>query len=172
MRWSRSRRAALAAAAAGSLVLLLAAGAWRSRASTAEPRPAGPAKAQTENVSFHDNPARAGDRVLRMTSSTDGTGPGTTQTQICHQRKYREGTYAARVRFRDAPTSGPRGDQLVETFYAISPLRAPMDPSYSETGSSTVPAPSCRRRRSSATSHGCGAPRSRSGTPSRRRGRA
>jgi hypothetical protein len=81
-----------------------------------------------ENVSFHPNPARAGDRVLRMTSSTDGTSVGTTQTQVCHRRKYREGTYAARVRFRDAAG----GDQVVETFYAISPLRAPMDLSYSE----------------------------------------
>jgi hypothetical protein len=85
-----------------------------------------------ENVSFHDNPARPGDQVLRMSSSTDGTAAGTTQTQICHRRKYREGTYAARVRFRDAPASGPRGDQLVETFYAISPLARPMDPRYSE----------------------------------------
>ncbi|HEV8368984.1 MAG TPA: cupin domain-containing protein [Pyrinomonadaceae bacterium] len=28
-----------------------------------------------------------------MTSRTDGTGANTTQTQICHQRKYLEGTY-------------------------------------------------------------------------------
>jgi hypothetical protein len=67
-----------------------------------------------------------------MTSSTDGTGASTTQTQICHQRKYLEGTYAARVRFTDAPISGPGGDQLVESFYMISPLKAPWDPDYSE----------------------------------------
>ena len=67
-----------------------------------------------------------------MTSSTDGTGENTTQTQICHQRKYLEGTYAARVRFTDTPVSGPGGDQLVESFYTISPLKAPMDLDYSE----------------------------------------
>jgi hypothetical protein len=72
------------------------------------------------------------DRVLRMTSSTDGTGAGTRQTQVCHQRKYLEGTYAARVRFTDAPISGPGGDQLVESFYTISPLKAPWDMDYSE----------------------------------------
>jgi hypothetical protein len=67
-----------------------------------------------------------------MTSSTDGTAPNTRQTQICHQRKYLEGTYAARVRFTDAPVSGPGGDQLVQSFYSISPLKAPMDLDYSE----------------------------------------
>jgi hypothetical protein len=67
-----------------------------------------------------------------MTSSTDGTGAKTKQTQICHQRKYLEGTYAARVRFTDKPVSGPGGDQIVESFYTIAPLKAPMDPDYSE----------------------------------------
>jgi hypothetical protein len=68
--------------------------------------------------------------ILRMTSSTDGTS--TKQTQICHQRKFLEGTYAARVRFTDKPVSGPSGDQIVQSFYTISPLKAPMDPDYSE----------------------------------------
>jgi len=70
--------------------------------------------------------------VLRMTSSTDGTAEHTSQTQLCHQRKYLEGTYAARVRFTDRTVSGPVGDQIVETFYLISPQKAPMDPDYSE----------------------------------------
>jgi hypothetical protein len=71
-------------------------------------------------------------QFVRMTSSTAGTGATTTQTQICQQRKYFEGTYAARVRFTDAPVSGPGGDQIVESFYTIAPLKAPMDPDYSE----------------------------------------
>jgi hypothetical protein len=71
-----------------------------------------------------------GNRILRMTSSSDGTT--TRQTQICHQRKYLEGTYAARVRFTDEPVKGPSGDQVVQSFYTISPLKAPMDPDYSE----------------------------------------
>ena len=85
-----------------------------------------------ESFSLHDDPALPANRVLRMTSMTRGRGATTRQSQICHQRKYLEGTYAARVRFTDDAVSGPDGDQIVETFYFISPLKAPMDPDYSE----------------------------------------
>ena len=69
---------------------------------------------------------------VRMTSSTDGTAANTRQNQICHERKYLEGTYAARVRFTDEPVTGPDGDGIVQTFYFIAPLKAPMDLDYSE----------------------------------------
>ncbi len=85
-----------------------------------------------ENVSFIDYTAQPGNHLLRMTSSTDGTSANTYQTQICHQRKYLEGTYAARVRFSDGPASGPDGDQIVESFYMITPYQKPLDPDYSE----------------------------------------
>ena len=83
-------------------------------------------------VSILNDPNQPNNRILRMTSATDGTAANTTQTQICHQRKYLEGTYAARVRFTDNPISGPGGDQIVQSFYTISPLKAPMDRDYSE----------------------------------------
>jgi len=90
------------------------------------------AKWPLENVSFLNDPDQTENRILRMTSATDGTAENTSQTQICQQRKYREGTYAARVRFTDKPLAGPGGDQLVQSFYTISPLKAPMDLDYSE----------------------------------------
>ncbi|HEU4477473.1 MAG TPA: glycoside hydrolase family 16 protein [Pyrinomonadaceae bacterium] len=85
-----------------------------------------------DGISLHKDPAQANNWIIRMTSSTDGTGANTRQSQFCHQRKYLEGTYAARVRFTDKPISGPGGDQLVQSFYTISPLKAPMDLDYSE----------------------------------------
>ena len=95
--------------------------------------PGVPGATWSENgVSLHKDPNQPRIKFLRMTSATEGSGATTTQTQICHQRKYFEGTYAARVRFTDAPVSGPGGDQIVESFYTISPLKAPMDPDYSE----------------------------------------
>src|SRR5215208_3753823 len=69
-----------------------------------------------EGVSILKDPNQPNNLILRMTSATDGPGPSTTQAQICHQRKYFEGTYAARVRFTDAPVSGPGGDQIVQSF--------------------------------------------------------
>jgi hypothetical protein len=82
-----------------------------------------------ERLSMVDD---GGNTLLRMTASTNGSGEHTRQAQICQQRKFLEGTYAARVRFNDQPRSGPNGDQVVQSFYAISPLKAPMDPDYSE----------------------------------------
>ena len=100
---------------------------------TAPGWPGVPGATWAENgVSMELDLDRPGNRILRMTSSTDGTATNTKQTQICHQRKYFEGTYAARVRFTDIPLSGPSGDQIVQSFYTIAPLKAPMDPDYSE----------------------------------------
>ena len=90
------------------------------------------AKWLEQGVTLLKHPSERGNRILRMTSTTDGTAANTTQTQICHQRKFLEGTYAARVRFTDGPVSGPDGDQVVQSFYTISPLKEPWDPDYSE----------------------------------------
>lgn len=84
------------------------------------------------SVALANDPQQPGNRVLRLTASTDGSVPGTTQAQLCHARKFFEGTYAARVRFSDAPVQGPDGDVVVQTFYTVSPLRFDFDPEYSE----------------------------------------
>ena len=85
-----------------------------------------------ENVTFASDPAEPGNRILRMTSSTDGTPAGTFETQICQQRKFKEGTYAARVHFADGPTFGPAGDLVVQSCYAFSTVDVPKNPNYSE----------------------------------------
>ncbi|HEX5837870.1 MAG TPA: glycoside hydrolase family 16 protein [Anaerolineales bacterium] len=104
---------------------------WVIRSGSGWPGVSG-ATFRPENVLFVDYPDQADNRLLRMISSTDGTGENTFQTQVCHQRKYLEGTYAARVRFSDAPVSGADGDQVVQTFYTITPYLQPLDPEYSE----------------------------------------
>lgn len=114
----------------------LAAHGWTIRTAPGWPGIAGAAWGK-ESFSFVDDPQQSGNRLLRMTSVTNGSA--TRQTQLCHERKYLEGTYAARVRFTDQPQSGPNGDQVVETFYMISPLKAPMDPDYSETDFEYLP---------------------------------
>lgn len=104
---------------------------WKIRTAQGWPGVAG-ASWSTNAISFVADPTHPKNRLLRLTSATDGTASGTTEAQICQKRKFFQGTYATRVRFEDAPTSGTDGDQLVETFYAISPLQAPLDPNYSE----------------------------------------
>jgi len=85
-----------------------------------------------EGITFHQDQSNPKNNVMRLTSKTDGTAVNTRHTQICHQRKYLEGTYAARVFFNNKPDFGIDGDGIVETFYTISPLAAPMDKNYSE----------------------------------------
>lgn len=84
------------------------------------------------SIALVPDPQLPGNQFLRLRASTDGTAQGTTQAQICHARKYFEGTYAARVRFSDEPVSGDDGDEVVQTFYIVSPLQHDFDPTFSE----------------------------------------
>lgn len=85
-----------------------------------------------ELLSLHDDPARGGNRLLRLQAHTDGTAAGTAQAQACHHRRLLHGTWAARVRFTDVPEQGADGDPVVQAFYAIGPLRHDLDPLFSE----------------------------------------
>lgn len=111
---------------------------WKVRTETGHPGIKG-ATWSAQGLSFHADIPDTASGAVRMTSVTDGTGEKTRQTQFCHARKYREGTYAARVFFRDQPSFGPDGDEVIQTFYAISPLKAPMDKDYSETDFEYLP---------------------------------
>ncbi|GAB3973162.1 cellulose binding domain-containing protein [Actinoallomurus acanthiterrae] len=84
-------------------------------------------------VSFPADPAASGNRLMQLDARTDGTAGGTVQAEVdTTQRKFFEGTYAARVYLTDAPVSGPDGDHVVQTYYTISPLDRDNDPTYSE----------------------------------------
>lgn len=111
---------------------------WKVRTETGHPGIKG-ATWSAEGLSFHDDIPGTEAGAVRMSSVTNGTGEKTRHTQFCHARKYREGTYAARVFFRDEPSYGPDGDEVIQTMYAISPLKAPMDKNYSETDFEYLP---------------------------------
>ena len=83
-------------------------------------------------VTFLDDPDNNSNRLMRMRASTAGSGATTVQSQITHDGNYLRGTYAARMYFYNEPASGTDGDQIVETFYTITPLAFSMDPDYSE----------------------------------------
>jgi len=104
---------------------------WTPRTAAGHPGVPG-ARWSEDQLQLVADPAQPGNRLLRLVASTDGTGPGTQQAQLCHQRKYLEGTYAARVRFRDVPTLGVDGDPVVQTFYVVAPLKHDFDPTFSE----------------------------------------
>ncbi|WP_335990841.1 family 16 glycosylhydrolase [Glycomyces sp. MUSA5-2] len=106
----------------------IAARGWTVRTNAGGPGVPGAAW-PASNVSF---PTVDGAKSLQLRAATDGTGGGTSHAELFHQQKFFEGTYAARVKFADAPVSGTDGDHLVETFFTITPLDAPMDPDYGE----------------------------------------
>jgi hypothetical protein len=106
----------------------IAARGWTVRTNAGGPGVPG-ASWPASNVSF---PTVDGQKSLQLTAATDGTAGGTSHAEMFHQRKFFEGTYAARVKFADAPVSGTDGDHLVETFFTITPLDRPLDPNYGE----------------------------------------
>ncbi len=104
---------------------------WKRRDAAGHPGVPGAAW-RPDAVTLLDDPQQAGNRLLRLRASTDGTPEGTVQAQACHQRKLLQGTYAARIRFSDEPVAGADGDPVIQTFYAVAPLRFDFDPEFSE----------------------------------------
>ncbi|MBP0456382.1 cellulose binding domain-containing protein [Streptomyces montanisoli] len=96
-------------------------------------------------VSFPSDSTALGGKVMLLRATTDGTAAGTQQAEVdTTQRKFQEGTYAARVYFNDAPTSGQDGDHVNETFYTITPdnsLYSELDNEYLPNGGWGGPGP-------------------------------
>ncbi|AWS44283.1 cellulose binding domain-containing protein [Streptosporangium sp. 'caverna'] len=102
---------------------------WTVRTNSGGPGVPG-ASWPASNVTFPS--IGTGNKALQLRAATDGTTGGTSQSEFLNQRKFFEGTYAARVKFSDTPESGPDGDNIVQTFFTITPLAADLDPNYSE----------------------------------------
>ncbi|MFI8006006.1 cellulose binding domain-containing protein [Streptomyces sp. NPDC086010] len=107
----------------------IAANGWSVRSNSGGPGVPGAVWAP-EKVTFAN---QSGNSIMNLETSTAGTGASTVQTEILtRSSKFRNGTYAARVKFSDAPKSGPDGDHLVQTFFTINDLKAPMADDYAE----------------------------------------
>lgn len=104
---------------------------WVRRSAAGHPGVPG-ARWSPDAITLDADPARPGNRLLTLHAQTDGTPAGTVQAQLCQARKLLHGTYAARVRFSDAPVAGAAGDPVIQTFYAVAPLRHDHDPQFSE----------------------------------------
>lgn len=84
-------------------------------------------------VEFASDPDLQGNRIVRLHAWTKGTCEDGAQSQIgTVAEKFREGTYAARIRFTDAPLFGAPAQPTVQAFFTYSHLRSPCDPLYSE----------------------------------------
>ncbi|TDC72472.1 glycoside hydrolase family 16 protein, partial [Actinomadura sp. 7K507] len=102
---------------------------WNIRANSGGPGVPGATWAP-ENVTFAMEGTNS---IMNLETSTAGTGATTVHTEVLTKAmKFKNGTYAARVKFSDAPTSGPDGDHIVQTFFTINDLTAPMADDYSE----------------------------------------
>jgi hypothetical protein len=94
---------------------------WTVRTSSGGPGVSG-ATWSANAVTFPASTAAGGTHVMNLAASTDGTAGDTVQAEVdTTSQKFFQGTYAARVYFNDAPSTGPNGDCVNETFYAISP---------------------------------------------------
>lgn len=99
----------------------LAAHDWTVRTAAGGPGVSG-ATWSANAVTFPASTAAGGTHVMNLAASTDGTSANTVEAELdSSSQKFFEGTYAARVYFNDTPTTGPDGDCVNETFYAISP---------------------------------------------------
>lgn len=107
----------------------ISANGWNVRSNSGGPGVPGATWAP-ENVTFS---TAGGNSIMNLETSTAGTAGTTEQTEVLTKAtKFKNGTYAARVRFSDAPRSGPDGDRLVQTFFTINDLTAPMADNYAE----------------------------------------
>ncbi|WP_437338633.1 cellulose binding domain-containing protein [Sorangium sp. So ce394] len=75
------------------------------------------------NVSLVADPANGANKLMRLKATTNGAAAGSSHAEVMSTaRKFRLGTYAARVKFYDTPLSGARlfGDKPIETFFTIT----------------------------------------------------
>jgi hypothetical protein len=91
-----------------------------------------------DSVTFVSDPASAGNVLMRVALTTEGSAETTKQGEVEGQGRFLLGTYASRMRFYNQPIAGPMqtvgpdtGDRVVCAFFAISTTGVP-DAEYGE----------------------------------------
>ena len=105
---------------------------WQIR--TQVPGAPGPTNAQWEadNITFNQDPSNSANRTMTMSATAQGSIANPTQSAITTPCRFREGTFAARIRWQDSPNTGPDVDQVMQNFFIENSLRYDYDPDYSE----------------------------------------
>jgi hypothetical protein len=96
----------------------------------------------TNNISFVTDPAAPANKLMRLKASTNINGStivnnrfttgNVSQSEVARTEQiYKNGTWAARMYFNDAPGIGPDGDTAIETFFGLTDYIEGAEP-YSE----------------------------------------
>lgn len=96
----------------------------------------------TNNISFVTDPAAPTNKFMRLKASTNINGStivnnratmgSVSQAEVARiEQIYKNGTWAARMYFNDAPNVGPDGDTAIETFFGLTDYVEGSEP-YSE----------------------------------------
>lgn len=96
----------------------------------------------TNNISFVTDPAAPANKFMRLKASTNINGStivnnrsttgSVSQAEVARvEQIYKNGTWAARMYFNDAPSIGPDGDTVIETFFGLTDYIEGAEP-YSE----------------------------------------
>jgi hypothetical protein len=96
----------------------------------------------SNNISFVTDPAAPANKFMRLKASTNingstivnnrSTSGSVSQAEVARvEQIYKNGTWAARMYFNDAPSTGPDGDTAIETFFGLTDYIEGAEP-YSE----------------------------------------
>jgi hypothetical protein len=96
----------------------------------------------TNNISFVTDPTAPANKFMRLKASTNingstivnnrSTSGSVSQAEVARvEQIYKNGTWAARMYFNDAPSTGPDGDTAIETFFGLTDYIEGAEP-YSE----------------------------------------
>lgn len=94
------------------------------------------------NISFVTDPSSPSNKFMRLKANTNingstivnnnSTSGSVSQAEVAREEQiYKNGTWAARMYFNDAPSTGPDGDTVIQTFFGLTDYIEGAEP-YSE----------------------------------------